>query len=102
MPRVVRLALIARDDLRAVRRWYSQPGSGATAKRRVQAILAAITHLQERPCLHPRGEDPATRVLTVERHIVVYEVHPDTDSNATAGDVMVLRIFGPGQNRGSL
>jgi hypothetical protein len=29
-----------------------------------------------------------------------YEVHPDTGSNDTAGDVMVLRVYGPGQDRG--
>jgi hypothetical protein len=26
-------------------------------------------------------------------------VHRDTGSNATAGDVLVLRVFGPGQDR---
>jgi hypothetical protein len=29
---------------------------------------------------------------------VVYEVVPDTNDNATAGDVRVLAIFGPGQD----
>jgi hypothetical protein len=30
---------------------------------------------------------------------VLYEVDPDTSSSATAGDVRVLRVYGPGQNR---
>jgi len=30
---------------------------------------------------------------------VIYAVTPDTGDNATAGDVEVLRVFGPGQER---
>lgn len=37
--------------------------------------------------------------MAVQRHVVIYEVNPDTGSNATSGDVVVLRIFGPGQSR---
>jgi hypothetical protein len=29
----------------------------------------------------------------------LYEVDPDTDRADTAGDVRVLRVYGPGQNR---
>jgi len=35
----------------------------------------------------------------VEEHRVLYSVEPDTGRDATAGDVMVLRVFGPGQDR---
>jgi hypothetical protein len=45
---------------------------------------------------------PGTRELPVEGHRIVYEVHPDTGNNVTAGDVTVLRVFGPGQSRHSL
>jgi hypothetical protein len=30
---------------------------------------------------------------------VLYEVYPDTGHSETAGDVRVLRVFGPGQSR---
>jgi len=30
---------------------------------------------------------------------VLYEVLPDTGSSATAGDVRVLRVYGPGEDR---
>ncbi len=30
---------------------------------------------------------------------MVYRVDPDTGDNETAGDVLILRIFGPGQSR---
>lgn len=32
----------------------------------------------------------------------LYEVIPDTGREETAGDVLVLRVFGPGQDRGML
>lgn len=35
----------------------------------------------------------------VEGHRIAYEVEPDTGEDATAGDVTVLRVFGPGQDR---
>jgi hypothetical protein len=49
--------------------------------------------------MYARGEHENTRELSVEGHRVVYAVTPDTGSNATAGDVLVLRVFGPGQLR---
>jgi hypothetical protein len=30
---------------------------------------------------------------------VFYEVSPDTGADATAADVLVLRVYGPGQDR---
>ena len=32
----------------------------------------------------------------------LYESSPDTGRNETAGDVRVLRVFGPGQDRNTL
>ena len=32
----------------------------------------------------------------------IYRVDPDSGSNATAGNVTVLRVFGPGQDRAIL
>ena len=45
------------------------------------------------------GDEPGTRQAFCEGHVVVYEVDPDTLDNATAGDVLVLRVFAPGQDR---
>ena len=36
--------------------------------------------------------------MSCEGHRVIYRVDPDSGSNATAGDVLVLRVFGPGQD----
>ena len=99
MPRKLRYADEAAGDLDAIARWQTQPGSGTAGARRVRAIRAAIRGLKQNPCLYARGADPGTRELPCEGHRVVYAVEPDTGDNATAGDVTVLAVFGPGQAR---
>jgi len=90
----------ARDDLNAIRRWLTQPGSGAAAHRRLKAIRAAINRLSQTPCLHGLGDQPGVRELPCDGgYRVLYRVIPDTGRNDTAGDVRVLRVFGPGQSR---
>jgi hypothetical protein len=49
------------------------------------------------PCAYPVRVG-RLRVAVAERHRIVYSVNPDTGDNATAGDVEVLRIYGPGQS----
>jgi plasmid stabilization system protein ParE len=99
VPRRLDFAPEAADDLERLRRWHAQPGAGQAAERRMRAILAAIWRLRRTPCLHPHSVRPGTRQMVIEDHVVVYELHPDTGRNATAGDVMVLRVFGPGQDQ---
>ena len=70
-----------------------------SAKRRVKAILAVLRCLKTMPCLYTPGDEPGTRQAFCEGHVVVYEVDPDTLDNGTAGDVLVLRVFAPGQDR---
>jgi plasmid stabilization system protein ParE len=102
VPRHLRLTDDAEADLLTMRRWNTQPGAGPMAKKRVDAILNAIERLRDQPCLYPKGRKPGTRVLVCRGHCVVYTVNPDTDSSATAGDVLVLRVLGPGQSRDGL
>jgi plasmid stabilization system protein ParE len=87
----------ALDDLAAVRRWLRQPGAGHAAARRLRHIERALTELRIGPCRWPYSEHGCARERVVEGYKIVYEVQPDTGDNATAGDVLVLRIFGPGQ-----
>jgi plasmid stabilization system protein ParE len=86
-------------DLEAMRYWLGQPGSDAAARRRAQAIMRAIDGLLDAPCRFRVGERAGTRKLTVRRYVVVYKVDPDTGDNQTAGDVVLLRVFGPGQQQ---
>ncbi len=91
----------ARDDLEAVRGWLTQPGSGPAARRRLAAIRADIRRLLLRPCLWPVGDHPVVRELpAVGGYRVFYKVDPDTGRDDT-GDVRVLRVYGPGQDRGT-
>ena len=99
MPRRIRLSDAAIDDLIAIRSWQFQPGSSGVAKRRVRSILNTIGQLRSHPCLFARGDQSGTREVSSEGHRIVYVVDPDTGRNADAGDVTVLRVFGPGQMR---
>lgn len=101
MPRKLIYAPRALADLDAIRRWLTQPGSGPAARRRLIALRAAINRLRQHPCLYPAGEHRSVRELLCEGgYRALYEVHPDTGQSETAGDVQVLRVFGPGQSRG--
>jgi plasmid stabilization system protein ParE len=100
LPRALIFAPRARDDLDAIRRWLNQPGSGRTAQRRLIAIRTAINRLREHPCLYPVGQHPGVRELPCQgSYRALYKVLPDTGRDETAGDIRVLRVFGPGQSR---
>jgi hypothetical protein len=80
-----------------------QPGSGPAAWHKLDAILAAIEDLRDYPCRFPLGAHPGVRERQCAGgYRALYRVRPDTGSDATAGDVRVLRVFGPGQERGTL
>jgi hypothetical protein len=57
--------------------------------------------LRDEPCRYAVSKDhPGMREVPVAGgYRVIYMVRPDTGYNATAGDVEVLRVFGPGQER---
>lgn len=90
--RQLRLAPEAIDDTERMQRWHAQPGAGAVAQLRVQAVLTAIRRLRNNPCLPRRGEHPGTRQLVVAGHVVIYEVHPDTGRNATVGPGQAQKV----------
>jgi len=56
VPRTLTYAPVARDDLRAIRSWLAQAGSGLAARRRLRGIRTAINRLIEHPCLATRGQ----------------------------------------------
>jgi len=96
------LAPAALRDLERIRLWLLQPGSGETARKRLRAIRAAIGDLRQNPCAWPYGLHEGVRERPVAGHRVMYDVVPDTGDSGTAGDVRILRVFGPGQSRDSL
>ncbi|HTW52505.1 MAG TPA: type II toxin-antitoxin system RelE/ParE family toxin [Stellaceae bacterium] len=103
MPRRLIYSRQALADLDAVYRWQTQPGSGAAAVRRLKAIRDAIRDLKRHPCRHPLSQHAGVRELPCSGgYRVLYRMVPDTGRDETAGDVQVLRVFGPGQLRDRL
>lgn len=82
----------ARADLANARRWLFQPGSGVRAHQRYAAILVAIQDLKISPGRWPL-EDHGVRQRTVGGYRMIYRLD---EQNRT---VVVLRIFGPFQDR---
>ena len=58
---------------------------------------------RDRPCLWPVGPHRGVLELPCDGgYRVFYEIRFDTGRDQTAGDVRVLRVFGPGQDRGTI
>ncbi|HLJ63429.1 MAG TPA: type II toxin-antitoxin system RelE/ParE family toxin [Stellaceae bacterium] len=102
MSRILRMSDAASRDLGAARQWLTQPGAGAAAAKRLTMIEFALRELELYPCRWPRGEYSGVRERPVEGFMIIYRVHPDTDDNRTAGDVLIVRVFGPHQRRDHL
>lgn len=95
--RKVIIAPAATNDLSNARGWLKQPGAGIKAASKLQAITNSIKDLKKTPCRWQTGSHPGTREILVHGYRIIYEVNPDTGDNSTAGNVEVLRVFGPGQ-----
>ncbi len=103
MPRQIDFTDKALADLDAINGWLTQPGAGRVARRKLAAVWGAIHRLQQQPCLYAVGNHPGVREMPCAGgYRAFYEVDPDTGRNDTAGDVRVLRVFGPGQLRDKL
>lgn len=90
-PSLTRAAL---RDLDALRRWLTQPGSGERARTKRRDIVDALREIGEDPDRWPVSSDHAG---TRERHVHGYSIRYEVD--ADTGKVLILRVFGPGQNR---
>jgi plasmid stabilization system protein ParE len=99
MWRTLTISAAAARDLKAARKWLRQPGAGETAVKRLSSIRSAIKELRQYPCRWPEGEHQGVRERPVEGYMIMYEIHLDTGDNRTAGDVQILRVFGPHQLR---
>jgi plasmid stabilization system protein ParE len=98
MRRSVTIDPEAARALEAARLWLLQPGSGAGAARRWEALRRAPRNLQRYPYLGPASQDfPGRRQIVVSRYRIIYKVDPDTGDSQTAGDIRIIAVFGPGQ-----
>jgi len=69
----------------------------------VVAIRMAIRRLRQHLCRFPLGEHQGVRELSRDGgYRALCEVTPDTGRNETAGNVLIPRVFGCGQERSTL
>ena len=93
----------ALSDLEAISLWLRQPGAGSKARKRLLMIATAIERLRGHPCRYPFGDHSGVRELPCSGgYRALYRVQTDTGRDETAGDVVVLRVFGPGQSRADI
>ncbi len=99
--RVTRRVTTAPDALEALRQaraWLTQTGSGPNGRARWEALRDSRKRLRTYPYLGAPIEGwPGRYQLVVSEYRIIYRVDPDTGESATAGDIRVLAVFGPGQ-----
>jgi plasmid stabilization system protein ParE len=96
--RKVRTAAQAAEGLAAARKWLLQPGSGADGRRRWENLRGVRRRLREFPYLGaPDRDNFGYYRLVASEHRIIYAVDPDTGDRDTAGDVLIVAVFGPGQ-----
>ena len=83
----------ARADLLAARRWLNQPGSGLKARLTMARINRAISQLGFAPGRWAIGGIDDVRERFVEGYAVLYRF------DNSRGRILILRVFGPYQNR---
>jgi plasmid stabilization system protein ParE len=80
-----------------------QPGSGSRGRARWHHLRDMRRRLRDRPYLGPKSQEhPGCRYFVCEGYVIVYQVAPDTGDTATAGDIIILALFGPQLGRRDL
>jgi hypothetical protein len=97
VPRSIKYTPAAVRDLDAALKWLS-----LDAERRNAGEKSGPKSTGSPNVLFPFGPHPGLREFSCAEYRIVYRLRPDTGLNETAGDVEVLRIFGPGQAREGL
>jgi plasmid stabilization system protein ParE len=89
----------AAHALKLARAWLLQSGSGEFGRRRWVTLAQTVNRLKDHPYLGgPAHGAPGARVLIVSGYRLIYTVTPDTGDNVTAGDILIVKVFGPGQD----
>jgi len=100
MPWRLSLAPEALEDIDRHRGWLTQAGAGRKAHRTLSSMISAINELPAAPRRWPGSLDhPGYRTCVVAGYVIVYRLDPDGDDPSAEGDVLVLRVFAPKQDR---
>ncbi|MDX2145302.1 MAG: type II toxin-antitoxin system RelE/ParE family toxin [Rhodospirillaceae bacterium] len=102
MARRLTIAEAALADLEAARTWLTQDGAGDKARQRLVAIREAILALRDTPRMWPVKDHPGIRQRAVAGYSIAYRLTPDTGTDRTSGDVEIIRVFGPYQDRSEI
>ena len=88
----LRFTPAALDDIAGVRLWYGQAGAGHVARAKVRAIREGIRRLRH-PQWSRAGRElgHGDRIVVIHGHSIIYRLTPEA--------VIILRVFGPGQDR---
>ncbi len=98
MVRRVAVTPEAAAAFRNARQWLMQPGSGRAGALRWQKLRGIRKILQRSPYIGPAfAGQPGVRVVVVSDYRVLYQVVPDTGDTQSAGDILIVALFGPGQ-----
>ena len=98
MVRRVTTAPDALEALRQARLWLTQTGLGPQGLARWLSLRDSRRRLVEYPYLGAPVDGHKGRYqIVVSEHRLIYRIDPDTGDSATAGDIRVLAVFGPGQ-----
>ncbi len=98
----VKLTDRAARDLDKIGDWYTQPGSGPAARQKLRRLTQALRNVKTYPYLGAQSRHDGLRELGVEGHRVIYQLIWSTGPGSGDDTILVIRIFGPGQDRSSL
>jgi len=85
--------------LRGITRWLSQPGAGALARKKHDAIRSGIRGLSAAPLRYPIcPETGGRKCSTLGGYEIHYDVASDPPGSTTSGVVDVLFIRSPFQD----
>jgi plasmid stabilization system protein ParE len=90
--REVRLSHAAIDDLEQLRKWIKQPSAGPVAASKLADLLASLAELPQSAERYPVDPDrPSHRYIARHGYWIRFRIGVEA--------ILVVRIFGPGQNR---
>ena len=99
MTRKVSTSPAAAEAFRQARAWLLQTGSGQNGRARWDALRSARRRLRDYPYIGTASSElVGRRQFVVSGYRVIYRVDPDTGDSATAGDIRIVAVFGPGQS----
>lgn len=95
----LRLTADAQADLREITKWLSQPGSGAEARKKLEALKDGLKGLRRDPLRHPVfGPTGGRKCSTRAGYEIHYDASGDPPGSTTSGIVEVAFVKGPYQD----